>query len=96
MNSSVSNVGETCSGIKKFFIFVLLKFQFVELIIAHSFCYINVLLQKLPKRYPSNAFLKRDRAAPPLTIWKLGAIVSLQMAEMETEPVETPREGCSC
>ena len=44
INSSISNVGETCSGIEKFFIFFLLKSQFAELIIADSFHNINVLL----------------------------------------------------
>ena len=38
----------------------LRKLPFIELIIAHSFCNINVLLQKLLKLYPGNAFLKRN------------------------------------
>lgn len=38
----------------------ILKFGFVEPIIAQDFCCFNVLLWKPPKLYPGNTFLKRD------------------------------------
>lgn len=46
---------------------LLLMTREVEAIIAQDSCYINALLWKSPKLYPSNTFLKRDDTIHTLT-----------------------------